>query len=253
MLPSSWILGSTMKARTDHSQETDKNLDPQELARFNDLARKWWDRAGDFKSLHDINPLRVGYIADRAELRGKRVLDVGCGGGILSESLAAEGAEVTGIDAAAGPLEVARLHLYESNQKVDYELTTIEELVAKQPDPFDIITCLEMLEHVPDPGSVIKSCRALLKDDGHLFLSTINRSPKSYLFMVIGAEYLLRLLPRGTHDYEKFIKPAELAAWCREADFNLRDLTGMTYNPLNQVYKTGKDVDVNYIAWARPE
>ncbi len=242
-----------MKASANHSGEPDRNVDPQEVARFDDLARKWWDGAGDFKALHDINPLRVGYIAERVELAGKRVLDVGCGGGILSEALAAKGARLKGIDAASGPLEATRLHLYESGQQVDYELTTIEELAARQVEPFDIITCLEMLEHVPDPGSVIRSCRALLKDDGQLFLSTINRSPKSYLFMVIGAEYLLRLLPRGTHDYEKFIKPAELAAWCREAGLGIKDLTGMTYNPLSQVYKTGPDVDVNYIAWARAE
>ena len=241
-----------MKTQADHSQATNRNLDPQELARFNDLARSWWDRTGDFKSLHDINPLRLRYITDRVELGGQRVLDVGCGGGILSEALAAAGAQVTGIDAATGPLEAAKLHLYESKQKVDYLLTTIEDLALSLPEPFDVITCLEMLEHVPDPSSVINSCRKLLKDDGHLFLSTINRSPKSYLFMVIGAEYLLRLLPRGTHDYEKFITPAELAAWCRQAGFSLRDLSGMTYNPLNQVYKLGKDVDVNYLAWAEP-
>ena len=241
-----------MQAQADQSQATDRNLDPQELARFNNLARRWWNRTGDFKSLHDINPLRVGYITDRVDLKGQRVLDVGCGGGILSEALAAAGAKVTGIDAATGPLEAAKLHRYESTQQVDYLLTTIEELAAKMPEPFDVITCLEMLEHVPDPSSVINSCRKLLKDDGHLFLSTINRSPKSYLFMVIGAEYLLRLLPCGTHDYGKFITPAELAAWCRKAGFSLRELSGMTYNPLNQVYQLGKDVDVNYLVWAAP-
>ncbi len=231
-------------------QET-QNIDPAEVKKFDDMARKWWDETGEFKPLHAINPLRMGYISERVNLDGLRVLDVGCGGGILTESMASRGAKVKGIDAASGPLQVARLHLHESNLQVDYELVTIEQLVERDEAKFDVITCLEMLEHVPDPGSIITSCRSLLKDDGHLFMSTINRSPKSYLFAVVGAEYVLKLLPRGTHDYEKFIKPAELAGWCRDAGFELLDLRGMTYNPITSVYKLGTDVDVNYLAYCR--
>ncbi len=235
-----------------NTQASRQNVDPAEVKKFDDLARRWWDVNSEFKPLHAINPLRVGYIADRVDLAGKRVLDVGCGGGILTESLAAKGATVMGIDAAAGPLGVAKLHRHESNLWVDYELTTIEELAEQDVEPFDVITCLEMLEHVPDPTSVIRQCRKLLKDDGHLFLSTINRNPKSYLFAIVGAEYILNLLPRGTHDYDKLIKPSELVAGCREAGFSVEDITGMTYNPITQVYKLGRDIDVNYLAWARP-
>ncbi|MBT7369186.1 MAG: bifunctional 2-polyprenyl-6-hydroxyphenol methylase/3-demethylubiquinol 3-O-methyltransferase UbiG, partial [Gammaproteobacteria bacterium] len=213
----------------------------------------WWDKNSEFKPLHEINPLRLGYIADRVDLAGKRILDVGCGGGILTESLAQAGAKVLGIDAGEAPLQVAKLHRHESGVEIDYELTTIEELAATSPEPFDVITCLEMLEHVPDPGSVISACRKLLKDDGDLFLSTINRNPKSYLFAVVGAEYVLNLLPRGTHDYDKLITPAELAGYCRDAGFSIQDLTGMTYNPFSRKYKLGRDVDVNYLAWAVPE
>ena len=231
---------------------SERNVDAREVGKFEELARKWWDRNSEFKPLHDINPLRVGYIADRVSLAGKRVLDVGCGGGILSEALAAAGASVTGIDAGEAPLSVARLHQHESNVQVDYRLMTIEELAAEDPEPFDVITCLEMLEHVPDPGSVISTCRGLLKDDGHLFMSTINRNPKSYLFAVVGAEYVLRLLPRGTHDYAKLIRPSELGAWCRAAGFTILDFTGMTYNPVTRIYRLGDDIDVNYLAWARP-
>ncbi len=231
----------------------ERNVDPAEVSKFEQLARTWWDTEGQFKSLHDINPLRMSYITDRVELAGKRVLDVGCGGGILAEAMAAKGATVIGIDAAEGPLSVARLHRHESNVWVDYELLTIEELERSSPEPFDIITCLEMLEHVPDPGSVIATCRRLLKDDGHLFLSTINRNPKSYLFAIVGAEYLLKMLPKGTHDFDKLIKPAELARWCRASGFTMKDLTGMTYNPITRVYKLGRDVDVNYLAHARPD
>jgi 2-polyprenyl-6-hydroxyphenyl methylase/3-demethylubiquinone-9 3-methyltransferase len=230
-----------------------QNVDADEVSKFDELAKSWWDLTGDFKPLHEINPLRVDYITEKVDLTGKRVLDVGCGGGILAEALAANGAQVLGIDAAEKPLQVAKLHRHESNNWVDYELITIEALASRDIEPFDVITCLEMLEHVPDPGSVITSCRQLMKDDGHLFLSTINRNPKSYLLGVVGAEYLLKLLPKGTHDYDKFIKPAELANWCRTAGFKLQDLTGMTYNPITGIYKLGKDVDVNYLAYARPE
>ncbi len=186
---------------------TERNIDQAEIEKFEALARRWWDRNGEFRPLHDINPLRVGYITDRVDLNGRRVLDVGCGGGILSEALSAAGADVLGIDPAEAPLNVARLHRHESNLSPGYELTTVEELAATSPEPFDVITCLEMLEHVPDPASVIRACRMLLKDDGHLFLATINRNPRAYLSAIVGAEYILNLLPRGTHDYDKLIKP----------------------------------------------
>ena len=232
---------------------SERNVDTAELNKFDELAQKWWDTESEFKPLHAINPLRVGYITDRVNLPGKRVLDVGCGGGILTESLAAQGATVMGIDAAEAPISVAKLHRHESNIQVEYALTTIEELEATSPEPFDVITCLEMLEHVPDPGSVIASCRKLLKNDGHPLLSTINRNPKSYLFAVVGAEYILNMVPKGTHNYDKLIRPAELAGFCRSADLRVEDLTGMTYNPITQSYKLGNDVDVNYLADARPE
>jgi len=235
------------------SADKTQNIDQGELRKFEELARKWWDKSGEFKPLHDINPLRVGYITQRAKLSGKRVLDVGCGGGILAEALAELGANVTGIDAAAGPLAVARLHRHESNLRVDYERTTIEALTETDVEKFDVITCLEMLEHVPEPTSVLRACRKLLQPDGNLFLSTINCNPKSYLFAIIGAEYLLKLLPRGTHEYNRLIKPSELVTGCRAAGFCVEDLTGLTYNPLTRAYKMGRDIDVNYFAWARPE
>ena len=231
---------------------TERNIDQAEIEKFEALARRWWDRNGEFRPLHDINPLRVGYITDRVDLNGRRVLDVGCGGGILSEALSAAGADVLGIDPAEAPLNVARLHRHESNLSPGYELTTVEELAATSPEPFDVITCLEMLEHVPDPASVIRACRMLLKDDGHLFLATINRNTRAYLSAIVGAEYILNLLPRGTHDYDKLIKPAELAAFCRQADLDIKDFTGMTYNPITKRYKPGRDVGVNYLAYARP-
>jgi 2-polyprenyl-6-hydroxyphenyl methylase/3-demethylubiquinone-9 3-methyltransferase len=232
---------------------SERNVDRAELNKFEELAQKWWDTESEFKSLHAINPLRVGYITDRVNLSGTRVLDVGCGGGILTESLAAQGGTVIGIDAAEAPIGVAKLHRHESNIWAEYELTTIEELEATSPESFDVITCLEMLEHVPDPRSVILSCSKLLKNDGHLFLSTINRNPKSYLFAVIGAEYILNMVPKGTHDYDKLITPSELAGFCRSADLRVEDLTGMTYNPITQAYKLSNDVDVNYLVHVRPE
>ena len=232
---------------------SERNVDTTELNKFDELAQKWWDTKSEFKPLHEINPLRVGYITDRVSLSGKRVLDVGCGGGILTESLAEQGAAVMGIDAAEAPIGVAKLHRHESNIWAEYKLTTIEELEATSPEPFDVITCLEMLEHVPDPRSVIASCRKLLKDDGHLFLSTINKNPKSYLFAVVGAEYILNMVPKGTHDYDKLITPSELAGFCRSADLRLEDLTGMTYNPVTKIYKLSNDVAVNYLAYAKPK
>ena len=232
---------------------TEQNIDLDEIRKFEDIARKWWDPDSEFKPLHEINPLRLGYITDRVDLTGKRVLDVGCGGGLLTEAMASAGATVTGIDAGEGPLSVAKLHRHESGVWAEYELTTVEDFAATGPEPFDVITCLEMLEHVPDPASIISACRSLLKDDGHLFLSTINRNPKAYLLAIVGAEYVLGMLPKGTHDFDKLIKPAELAAWCRESNLAITDLTGLTYNPLTGIYKLGRDVDVNYIAHARPD
>lgn len=226
---------------------TTLNIDPAEISKFEELASRWWDMHGEFKPLHEINPLRLHYIDERVQLNGKRVLDVGCGGGILSESMAKRGAEVTAIDMGKAPLSVARLHALESNVEIDYQQITVEELAEQQPASFDAVSCMEMLEHVPDPGSVIKACQTLVKPGGSVFFSTINRNPKSYLFAIVGAEYVLRMLPRGTHDFAKFIKPSELDEWAREADLQLKNITGMTYNPLLKNYKLGKDVDVNYM------
>lgn len=223
------------------------NVDPAEVAKFEALASRWWDPNSEFKPLHDINPLRLDYIDRRAGLRNKRVADVGCGGGILSESMAKRGAIVTGIDMGKAPLTVAQLHKLESGIEVDYRQGTAEELAAEQPAQFDVVTCLEMLEHVPDPASVIQACADLVKPGGHVFLSTLNRNPKSYLFAIIGAEYLLNLLPKGTHDYSKFIRPSELESWVREASLSVRELTGLSYNPLTKKYSLGYDIDVNYL------
>ena len=224
------------------------NVDQQELAKFSALASRWWDRESEFKPLHDINPLRLDYIDQHVGgLAGKTVLDVGCGGGILSESMAKRGANVTGIDMGEAPLSVAKLHLYESELKVEYQQTTAEQLSQEHPARFEVITCMEMLEHVPNPMSVVTACHHLVKPGGFMFFSTINRNPKSYLFAIIGAEYLLRLLPKGTHDYAKFIPPAKLAQWVRMAGGSIIDITGMHYNPFTKQYSLGKDVSVNYL------
>jgi 2-polyprenyl-6-hydroxyphenyl methylase/3-demethylubiquinone-9 3-methyltransferase len=223
------------------------NVDNAEIAKFEALASRWWDRESEFKPLHDINPLRVNWIDQHANLAGKKVLDVGCGGGILSEAMAVRGAEVTGIDMGEAPLSVAQLHQLESGVPVSYRRITAEDLAAETPGIYDVVTCMEMLEHVPDPASVIRACRTLVKPGGHVFFSTINRNPKSYLFAIVGAEYVLRMLPRGTHDFRKFIRPSELGAWCRSTGLNVRDVTGMTYNPITKRYKLGNDVDVNYM------
>jgi len=224
------------------------NIDPAELSKFSASAHHWWDPHSElYGPLHAINPLRLGYIDQRAALAGKTVLDVGCGGGILAESMAARGARVTGIDLAAASLEVARLHLLESGLQVSYRNITAEELAEEMPQSFDVVTCLELLEHVPDPASTVRACAALAKPGGHVFFSTINRNLKAYALAVIGAEYVLRLLPRGTHRYEKFIKPSELAAMCRTAGLEVGDITGMTYHPLTQMYSLGRDADVNYL------
>ena len=226
------------------------NSDQAELNKFSELAHKWWDKTSEFKPLHDINPLRLNYIDKAITLRGKTVLDVGCGGGILSESMAILGAEVTGIDLSEKALKVAQLHGLESGMTVDYQLISVEDLAEKLPASFDVVTCLEMLEHVPNPASVVAACAKLVKPGGHVFFSTINRNPKAYLFAVIGAEYVLNMLPRGTHDYAKFIKPSELASYMRSADLQLVDQNGMSYNPITQHYWLGSDVSVNYIMYS---
>ena len=223
------------------------NVDPVELQKFSELAHRWWDPQSEFKPLHDINPLRLDYIDQMAGLKGKRVLDVGCGGGILSEAMAAAGATVTGIDLGDKPLKVAQLHLLESGLNVEYRNITVEELAFKQPGQYDIVTCMEMLEHVPDPASVVNACARLLNPEGKCFFSTINRNPKSYLFAILGAEYVLNLLPRGTHDYARFITPAELARYCRRAELNAGPLIGMAYNPFTRIYSLVADTSVNYI------
>lgn len=226
------------------------NVDAAELQKFATLAHRWWDPNSEFKPLHDINPLRLDYIDRNVRLAGKQVLDVGCGGGILSESMASRGASVTGIDLGEKALKVARLHQLESGAAVAYEHVAVEALAERQPESFDVVTCMEMLEHVPDPASVVAACAKLVRPGGKVFFSTINRNPKSYLFAVIGAEYVLNMLPKGTHEYQKFIKPSELSAWCREAGLDVNDLTGMTYNPFTQVYTLNQDVSVNYIVQA---
>jgi 2-polyprenyl-6-hydroxyphenyl methylase / 3-demethylubiquinone-9 3-methyltransferase len=227
------------------------NVDAAEIAKFEKLASRWWDRNSEFKPLHDINPLRCGFIDSKVQLVGKQVLDIGCGGGILSEAMAQRGAQVTGIDMGEAPLAVARLHLLESKLEVNYEKAEAAVYAQRHPARFDVVTCLEMLEHVPDPAAIVSACFALLKPGGDLFVSTINRNPKSWLFAVVGAEYVLRMLPRGTHDYAKFIKPSELAGWARSAGFMQGELTGMSYNPLTRRYSLGPDVDVNYLMHLR--
>ena len=224
------------------------NVDPAEIAKFEELAARWWDPHSEFKPLHDINPLRLDYIDRLEPLSGRRVLDVGCGGGLLSEGMAARGAQVTGIDMGEAPLSVAKLHLYESGLEVDYRQITAERMADEYPGAFDIVTCLEMLEHVPAPDSVIAACARLVRPGGLVVFSTINRNPKSYLLAIVGAEYVLRMLPKGTHDFRKFIRPSELDEWARAAELELCDVTGMSYNPFTATYSLGRDVDVNYLA-----
>jgi 2-polyprenyl-6-hydroxyphenyl methylase/3-demethylubiquinone-9 3-methyltransferase len=223
------------------------NADPAELQKFSDLAHRWWDPQGEFRPLHEINPLRLAWIERHAPLAGKDVLDVGCGGGILAEAMAQRGARVTGIDLADKPLRVAQLHLLESRLEVRYDLACAEDYSATHASAFDVLTCMEMLEHVPDPASAVAACARLMRPGGRAFFSTINRNPKAYLFAVIGAEYVLKLLPKGTHDYARFIRPSELARWCRGAGLREVELTGMTYNPLTRRYRLGPDCDVNYL------
>jgi 2-polyprenyl-6-hydroxyphenyl methylase/3-demethylubiquinone-9 3-methyltransferase len=224
------------------------NADPAEIEKFSRLAARWWDPAGEFRPLHEINPLRLEWIEGHAPLAGKAVLDVGCGGGILAEAMARLGARVTGIDLSEKPLKVAQLHQLESGVSIQYELKSAEQYSEHEQfaGAFDVVTCMELLEHVPDPASTVAACAKLVKPGGRVFFSTINRNPKSYLFAVIGAEYLLGLLPKGTHDYARFIRPAELSRWCRDARLELLELKGMTYNPLTRVYRLGEDCSVNY-------
>ncbi|NOQ77987.1 MAG: bifunctional 2-polyprenyl-6-hydroxyphenol methylase/3-demethylubiquinol 3-O-methyltransferase UbiG [Gammaproteobacteria bacterium] len=229
------------------------NVDPLEVAKFEAMSTRWWDKEGEFKPLHDLNPARLEYISKGTDgLSGKKVLDVGCGGGILSESMAHEGADVTGIDMGDANLTIARMHLYESGEKVSYHKITVEELATKEAGSYDVVTCMEMLEHVPDPGSIIKACQQLVKPDGHVFFSTVNRNAKSYAMAIIGAEYIMKLLPKGTHDFKKFIRPAELDQWIRAADLKTQHISGMTYNPITGHCVLSGDVDINYLVHARP-
>ncbi|MEL7187662.1 MAG: bifunctional 2-polyprenyl-6-hydroxyphenol methylase/3-demethylubiquinol 3-O-methyltransferase UbiG [Pseudomonadota bacterium] len=229
--------------------ETRINVDPAELAKFDALASRWWDPDGDFRPLHEINPLRLDWIRQHVDLKDMRIVDIGCGGGILTESMAAAGAKVTGIDMAEGPLAVARLHQHESGAAVEYRQTTAEDLAEAEAGQYDVVTCLEMLEHVPDPAQVIQSCHELVRPGGHVFFSTINRNPKSFLFAIVGAEYVLKLLPAGTHEYDKFIRPSELEQWARGAGLDLKDSIGMHYNPITRDYSLGGNLDVNYLMY----
>lgn len=227
------------------------NADPRELDKFGEVAHRWWDPNSEFRPLHDINPARLAWIDRHAGLSGKRVIDVGCGGGLLSEGMAALGAQVTGIDLSERALGIARLHLYESGHAVDYRLISAEAMAAEAPASFDHVTCLEMLEHVPDPASTVAACARLVKPGGQVFLSTLNRNAKAYLLAVVGAEYLFNLLPRGTHDYTRFLKPAELAHLCRDAGLEVLEITGLRYNPFTREGVLGADTDVNYLLRAR--
>ena len=227
--------------------EVRHNVDSAEVAKFDALASRWWDPDGEFRPLHEINPLRLDWIRCHVDLEGAKVLDIGCGGGILSEAMAGCGARVTGIDMAEAPLQVARLHLHESGAEVDYRKATAEELAEEQAGQYDVVTCLEMLEHVPSPSQVLASIARLVRPGGDVFLSTINRNPKSFMFAIVGAEYVLRLLPAGTHEYQKFIRPSELEEWARKAGLDLRTSIGMHYNPFTKAYSLGPDLSVNYL------
>ena len=242
-----------MQAATQNQKNKSKdnhtNVDPHEIKKFEDVAHRWWDRDSEFKPLHEINPLRLNYIDEHSGgLKDKQVIDVGCGGGILSESIALRGANTLGIDMGASPLSVAELHALETGiDNIKYQQIPVEELAEQQPEKFDVVTCMEMLEHVPDPASIIEACAKLAKPGGDIFFSTINRNPKSFTFAIVGAEYLMNMVPKGTHEYAKFIQPAELESWARNAGLQLENIKGMTYNPLLQSYKLGSDVDVNYM------
>ncbi len=242
MTPTSPVIHPTVETR-----QIARNADLKEIDKFSEMAHRWWDPNSEFKPLHEINPLRLGWIDSIADLRGKQVVDIGCGGGILSESMARAGATVRGIDLSTKALKVADLHSLESGVAVTYEEIAAEALAARMPASFDVVTCMEMLEHVPDPASIVRACATLVRPGGHVFFSTINRNLKAYLLAVLGAEYVLNMLPRGTHDYDKFIKPAELARFARQAGLDLIELRGMVYRPLSQVYELSRDTDVNYL------
>jgi len=231
--------------------EIQQNVDPNEVAKFEALASSWWDMEGQSKPLHEINPLRLGYIADRCQLDGAKVIDVGCGGGILSEALAKKDAIVTGIDMGEMPLDIAKLHAMEGGLDIHYEQSTAEEMAAKHSGEFDLVTCLEMLEHVPDPAAIIQACADLVKPGGDVFFSTLNRHPKAYLLAIVGAEYVMNMLPKGTHDYKRFIRPAELSSWCRQAGLQVKNITGISYNPLSRQFSLSQDVKVNYLVHCR--
>ena len=227
--------------------QTQANVDLNEVAKFDALASSWWDLEGQSKPLHDLNPIRLAYIAKRTTLSDANVIDVGCGGGILSEALAKSGAKVTGIDMGEMPLNIAKLHALEAGLTVNYQHITAEEMASQQPEHYDVVTCLEMLEHVPDPASIIQACADMVNPGGDVFFSTLNRHPKAYLLAVLGAEYVMKMLPKGTHDYKRFIRPAELSAWCRQAGLKAKNITGMNYNPLTRQFSLGSDVKVNYL------
>ena len=245
---------SKMQQETVESSPPRDNVDAAEIAKFDALASRWWDPAGEFRPLHEINPLRLNWIREHVDLQGQTVIDVGCGGGILAEAMATAGGKVTGIDMAEAPLAVARLHQLESGVDVDYRQVTAEEIVTESAGQVDVVTCLEMLEHVPSPAAVIRSVAELLRPGGHAFFSTINRNPKSFLFAIVGAEYVLNLLPKGTHEYSKLIRPSELERWARDAGLELQTSIGMHYNPLTRQYSLGPGLDVNYLMYfRRPE
>jgi 2-polyprenyl-6-hydroxyphenyl methylase/3-demethylubiquinone-9 3-methyltransferase len=240
----------TVTEQQAQTHSSKQNVDAGEIAKFNALAEQWWDPNSQFRPLHDINPLRLNYIDERVSLPGKKVIDIGCGGGLLSEGMARRGADVTGIDMGEAPLAVARIHAEQAGVAVEYLQTPAEQIAEQRAGQYDVVTCLEMLEHVPDPSSVIRACATLVKPGGQVFFSTINRNPKAFMFAIVGAEYVLRLLPRGTHEYAKLIKPSELAGWARDAGLEVKDTAGMVYNPLTQVYKLNRDVSVNYLMHA---
>jgi 2-polyprenyl-6-hydroxyphenyl methylase/3-demethylubiquinone-9 3-methyltransferase len=235
------------KAAPQNETDNTENRDQSELDKFGAVAHNWWDREGEFKPLHEINPLRLRYIQRCRDLVDLKVLDIGCGGGILSESMAQAGAQVTGIDLSSDAIDVARLHAAEHGYSIDYHCVSTEAFASRHAGTFDVVTCMELLEHVPDPSAIVRACSALLRDNGTAYFSTLNRNNKSYAMAIVGAEYVLKLLPKGTHDWNKFIKPSELAGWCRESGLTVADLTGMTYNPLGGTYQTSRDIDVNYL------
>jgi 2-polyprenyl-6-hydroxyphenyl methylase/3-demethylubiquinone-9 3-methyltransferase len=232
-------------------EKINNNVDPQEIAKFEALAFRWWDTESEFKPLHEINPLRLDFIDKHSSLAGKKVLDIGCGGGILSESMAKRGAKVKGIDLGEAPLAVAKIHAKEENLDVEYQAIAAEDIAQQEPNSYDIVTCMEMLEHVPDPAAIVTACATLVKPNGHVFFSTINRNPKSFLFAIVGAEYVLNLLPKGTHHYEKLIRPSELDRWIRQASLHTNEIIGMTYNPLRKTYKLSSDTSVNYLVHSK--